>query len=96
MINDSQVREALNKSIGQIIENIKITLEATPPELIADIYEHGIYLSGGGALLRGLDKEIAQATKIPVRVAEDPLTCVVRGIGVLLNDHELLKRIAVI
>jgi rod shape-determining protein MreB len=95
MINDSQVREALSKSTGQMIENIKTTLEATPPELIADIYEHGIYLSGGGALLRGLDKEVAQATKIPVRVADDPLTCVIRGIGVLLNDQDLLKRIAV-
>ncbi|MFW5888695.1 MAG: rod shape-determining protein [Patescibacteria group bacterium] len=95
MVNDSQIRDALSKSTGQIIENIKTTLEITPPELIADIYEHGIYLSGGGALLRGLDKEIAQATKIPVRITDDPLTCVVRGIGVLLNDQDLLKKITV-
>lgn len=94
-INDSQIREALNKSVAQIVENIKSTLETTPPELIADIYEHGIYLTGGGALLRGLNKEVAQATKIPVRIADDPLTCVVRGIGVLLKDKELLDKIAV-
>ncbi len=92
-INDSQVREAISRTINQIIENIKITLESTPPELVADIYEHGIYLAGGGALLRGLDKEIAKATKIPVRIADDPLTCVARGTGFLLSDSELLDKI---
>jgi rod shape-determining protein MreB len=92
-INDSQVREAMKKTIDKIIENIKITLETTPPELVSDIYEHGIVLTGGGALLRGLDKEIAQATKIPVRVADDPLTCVVRGAGMLLDDEELLNKV---
>ena len=60
---------------------------------MSDIYEHGITLAGGGSLLRGLDKEIAQATKIPVRVAEDTLTCVVRGVGALLEDPELLKKV---
>lgn len=93
MITDSQVREAMQHIIRQIIENIKITLETTPPELVSDIYEHGIVLTGGGALLRGLDKEIAQATKIPVRVAEDPLTCVVRGTGILLADPALLAKV---
>jgi len=93
MISDSQVREAMQRIIRQIIENIKITLETTPPELVSDIYEHGIVLTGGGALLRGLDKEIAQATKIPVRVAEDPLTCVVRGTGMLLADPALLAKV---
>ena len=92
-ITDSQVREAISRTINKIIENIKITLETTPPELVADIYEHGIYLTGGGALLRGLDKEIAQATKIPVRVADDALTCVVRGTGILISDPELLAKI---
>jgi len=93
IISDSQVREAMSRIIRQIIENIKITLETTPPELVADIYEHGIVLTGGGALLRGLDKEIAQATKIPVRVADDPLTCVVRGTGILLANPELLAKV---
>jgi rod shape-determining protein MreB len=92
-INDSQVREAMLKTINLIIDNIKITLETTPPELVSDIYEHGIVLAGGGAILRGLDKEIAQATKIPVRVADDPLTCVVRGAGILLDDQELLDKV---
>ncbi|MDO9399492.1 MAG: rod shape-determining protein [bacterium] len=92
-ITDAHIREAMSKITNQIIENIKITLETTPPELVADIYEHGIVLTGGGALLRNLDKEIAQATKIPVRIADDPLTCVARGTGALLTDQELLKKI---
>ncbi|MBU0646868.1 MAG: rod shape-determining protein [Patescibacteria group bacterium] len=93
IITDTHIREAMSKITNQIIENIKITLETTPPELVADIYEHGIVLTGGGALLRNLDKEIAQATKIPVRIADDPLTCVARGTGILLTDQELLKKI---
>ncbi len=92
-ITNMQVSEAISKTINQIVDNIKTTLEQTPPELSSDIYEHGIVLTGGGALLRGLDKEIAQATKIPVRVADDPLTCVVRGTGILLSDKELLDKI---
>jgi len=92
-VSDSQIREAISKTIGLIIDNIKITLETTPPELVSDIYEHGIIMSGGGALLRGIDKEIAQATKIPVRIADDPLTCVVRGTGILLADQELLDKV---
>lgn len=93
IINDSQVRKAINKTINQIIENIKSTLEITPPELVADIYEYGIVLTGGGALLRGLDKEIARAVKIPVRIADDPLTCVVRGTGILLDNPEMLNQV---
>lgn len=93
-VNDEQIREAMNKTLEKIIENIKITLESTPPELVSDIYEHGIHLTGGGAQLRGLDKAIAKAVKIPVRVADDPLTCVVRGTGILLSDQELLEKVA--
>lgn len=92
-IDDGQAREAISKTINQIIENIKTTLEITPPELVADIYESGIYLSGGGALLRGLDKQIASDTKIPVHIVDDPLTCVVRGAGMLLSDIELLEKV---
>ncbi len=91
IINDGQVREATARSISHIIENIKATLEATPPELVADIYERGITLIGGGAMLRNLDKEIAQNTKIPVRMADDPMTCVVRGTGRVLEDLEKYK-----
>ncbi len=93
MISDSQIREAMSRTVNKIIENIKITLETTPPELVSDIYERGITLTGGGALLRGFDKEIAQATKIPVRIADDALTCVVRGTGALLEDMDLLDKV---
>ena len=92
IINTDQVREAMEKTISKIIDNIKITLEVTPPELVSDIYEHGIILTGGVAQLRSLDKAIAQETKIPVKVAEDPLTCMVRGTGILLDDDDLLSK----
>jgi rod shape-determining protein MreB len=94
-VNDSQIRETLQKTVSQIVQAIKITLESTPPELVADIYEHGIVLAGGGALLRGIDREIAQETKIPVRVADDPLICLVKGTGILLEQAELLNNVAV-
>lgn len=93
IVTDKQIREALARSVRNIVENIKSALEITPPELVADIYERGLVLTGGGALLRGLDKVISRATEIPVRVAEDPLTCVVRGTGILLDNEELLKTI---
>ncbi|KKR21892.1 MAG: Cell shape determining protein, MreB/Mrl family [Parcubacteria group bacterium GW2011_GWE2_39_37] len=93
MINDSQIRETISRTLKQIIESIKLTLESTPPELVADIYEHGITLTGGGALLRGLDKEIAQETKIPVRIADDPLISLVKGTGILLSDQALLEKV---
>ncbi len=89
-MNDGQVREAMYRSIRHITENIKSTLEATPPELVADIYQRGITLTGGGALLRGLDKLISKEADIPVHVADDPSTCVVRGTGALLEDDALL------
>lgn len=92
-ITDGQIREALHKSIHTIIENIKSTLEATPPELVADIYERGIVLTGGGALLKGMDRLISKEADIPVRIAEDPLTAVVRGTGSLLEDPDLLKEV---
>jgi rod shape-determining protein MreB len=94
-INDEQIREALSKSVKAIIDNIKMTLEMTPPELVADIYEKGIILTGGGALLKGLDKAISKTTEIPVHIADDALTCVVRGIGRLLDNDKLLAEVAV-
>ncbi len=92
-VSDSQIRDALSRSVRQIVEAIKATLETTPPELVADIYERGIVMTGGGALLKGLDKLIAKVTEIPVRVADDPLTCVVRGTGIILEDETLLEEI---
>lgn len=94
MVTDSQIRDAIAKSVRLIIEHIKATLEITPPELVADIYERGIVLAGGGALLRGLDRVIAQAAEIPVRITDDPLTAVVRGTGVILENEELMNLVA--
>ena len=90
-ISNGQVREAIIKNIKVLIENIRDTLEKTPPELVADIYQQGIVLSGGGALLMGLDKVIGNELKIPVHITNDPLTSVVRGIGVVLEDFDNLK-----
>ncbi|MFA6522131.1 MAG: rod shape-determining protein [Patescibacteria group bacterium] len=93
IVTDGQIREALHKSVRSIIEQIKSTLEATPPELVADIYERGITLTGGGSLLRGFDRLISRETDIPVRIAEDPTTCTVRGTGALLENEPLLRDI---
>ena len=81
-----QIREALEPSVAQIIDAIKETIEETPPELVADIMDQGIVLAGGGALLAGLDRRVAEATQMPVHVADDPLTCVARGTGVVLQE----------
>lgn len=95
MINDSQVREAMIKSLRVIVDSIKDILEITPPELVADIHERGILISGGGAMMRGLDQLIHRAIEIPVRIADDPLTSVVRGLGILLDEENLLREVAV-
>ena len=94
IVSDVQIRESLARSIRSIIENIKATLEVTPPELVADIYERGMILTGGGALLKGIAPAISEAAHIPVRIADDPLTCVVRGSGLLLDDPTLLATIS--
>lgn len=84
----SEIAHALDKSISKIEDAVLKALESTPPELAADIYKTGLYLTGGGALLRGLDKRIAMKTKLPVHVANDPLRAVVRGTGIALkNTH---------
>jgi rod shape-determining protein MreB len=86
-----EIAHALDKSISKIEEAILKALEITPPELSADIYRTGIYLTGGGALLRGLDKRISMKTKLPVHVAEDPLRAVVRGTGIALKNIHRYK-----
>jgi rod shape-determining protein MreB len=91
-INSMEVQEALAESVNAIVEATKLCLENTPPELSADILDRGIALSGGGALLRGLDERLRRETSLPVIVAEDPLTCVVRGTGrVLESIHRYQK-----
>jgi rod shape-determining protein MreB len=94
-VGGDQIREALEPSIAQIVEAIKETIEETPPELVADIMDQGIVLAGGGALLGGLDRRVAEATQMPVHIADDPLTCVVRGTGRVLEDLDQLERVLV-
>jgi len=91
-ITAEQVRDALEVSVQQLVDTVKDTIEETPPELVADIMDQGIVLAGGGALLQGLDQRIAEATQMPVVIAEDPLTCVARGTGRVLEDLEGMER----
>ncbi|HLD27621.1 MAG TPA: rod shape-determining protein, partial [Patescibacteria group bacterium] len=93
LVSSLQIKEAIIRSVRQIVEAIRDTIEKTPPELVADIYERGLLLSGGGAQLRGLDKLISQESKIPVHIVDDPLTAVVRGTGIILEDLEGLKEV---
>jgi rod shape-determining protein MreB and related proteins len=92
-INSDEIRECLAEPLATIINAVRIALERTPPELSADIMDRGIMLTGGGALLRGLDRLMMEATKIPVYIAEDPLSSVVLGTGKMLSDMELLRRV---
>ena len=85
----------MEKSVRQIITEIKTAIEETPPELLADIMASGIYLSGGGALLRGLDTLVQRETKIPTKIIEDPMTAVVRGAGMVLEELDKLHEVLV-
>ncbi len=87
-INSVEIREAIGEPVGQIVDAVKLALERTPPMLSADIRDRGIILTGGGALLRGLDQRLRDETSLPINLAEDPLTCVVRGTGVVLDNFE--------
>ncbi|HEY7784966.1 MAG TPA: rod shape-determining protein [Pyrinomonadaceae bacterium] len=92
-ITDLEVSEALDPAVSAIVNAVRVALERTPPELSADIIDRGIVLTGGGALLRNLDKRLTAETGLPVSVAEDPLTSVVLGAGKMLSDFALLKRV---
>jgi len=94
-IDDSEIREALGECVATIMNAIRVALERTPPELSADISDRGIVLTGGGAMLRNLDKRIREETGLPVSIAEDPLASVVLGTGKMLTDFKLLRRIAI-
>ena len=94
-LTEGQIREAISGPVTEIVENIKLALEATPPELLADVMEHGITVAGGGALLRGLDKRIEQETDIPVHIANNPLEAVVRGTGACLHNLEAFREVFV-
>ncbi len=95
VITDSDIREAISQSIDTLIESIKEVLETTPPEILADIMHRGLYLAGGGALIRGLAEIITEYTKIPVQIAADPLTAVCRGTGIILENMELYKDVLI-
>jgi len=94
-ITQEEIREALVETVNSILDTIKVILENTPPELAADIVDRGIVLAGGGALLRGLDTLIREKTGLPVVVADNPLTAVVMGVGRMLDDLDLLRRVAI-
>ncbi|MFA5889221.1 MAG: rod shape-determining protein [Candidatus Paceibacterota bacterium] len=95
VITDSDIREAISQSIDTLIESIKEVLEITPPEILSDIMQRGIYLIGGGALIKGLAEIITEYTKIPVHIAGDPLTAVCRGTGIILENLELYKDVLI-
>ena len=88
IITDSDVREAISQSVDTLVESVREVLETTPPEIVADIMNTGIYLVGGGALIKDLDRLISEWVKIPVHVADDPLSAVARGTGVVLENIE--------
>ncbi|MGB9680850.1 MAG: rod shape-determining protein, partial [Minisyncoccia bacterium] len=95
IITSEDIREAIEKSLNHIVEAAKNTIDDTPPELLADIMQEGIYLVGGSALLRNIDLLIKQHTKLPVKIVEDPLTAVVRGGGIILENFSYWKEVLI-
>jgi len=95
LVSDEEIRRAMEKSVGQIVREIKIAIEETPPELLADIMTSGIHLAGGGSLLRQLDVLVQRETKIPTKIVEDPMTAVVRGAGMVLESLDELRDVLV-
>jgi rod shape-determining protein MreB and related proteins len=95
VITDEEIREALSECVGTIVNAVRVALERTPPELSADIVDKGIVITGGGSMLRNLDKRIREETSLPVTLADDPLSSVVLGTGKMLSDFGLLKKISI-
>lgn len=95
IVSDAQIRAAMQKSVRTIVNAIKDTIEETPPELLADIMARGVYLAGGGSLLRGLDKLIEEETRIKTKIVDDPLSAVVRGCGIILENLDSLHEVLV-
>jgi len=95
VLTDSDIREAVSQSIDSLVDSVKEVLETTPPEILADVMQRGIFLVGGGALIRGLDKLIQNLVKIPVYIVDDPLTAVARGTGIILEDIELYQDVLI-
>ena len=95
IVTDGEIREALADTVSVIVDAVRVALEQTPPELSADIFERGIVITGGGALMKNMDKRLREETGVPVAIAEDPLHSVVLGTGKMLADFTLLRRIAI-
>ena len=95
VVTDEEIREALREPVMSIVDTVRTCLERTPPELAADIVDKGIVLTGGGALLRGLDLLLRQETDLPITVGDDPLSCVALGTGKVLDELNLLKKVAI-
>jgi len=94
VLKEGEIREALRDAVMTIAETVRTCLEQTPPELAADIVDTGIVITGGGGLLRGLDRLLERETQLPVTVAKDPMSCVALGLGRILDDLELLENVA--
>src|SRR6202008_5047372 len=94
-ITDEEIRDSLGETVNVIVDAVRVALERTPPELSADLVDRGIVLTGGGSLLRNLDKRLREETGLPVTMAEDPLSSVVLGAGKMLSDFDLLRKIAI-
>ncbi len=92
-ISSVEIREALDEAIETIIEAVKVALERTPPELASDILDRGIVLTGGGALLKNFDERMREDTSLPIHISEDPLTCVVKGCGIILDEFERYEKV---
>lgn len=95
VITDADIREAMSQSINTLVESVREVLETTPPEILSDVMHRGVYLAGGGALIKGLSTLIESNLKIPVHIAEDPLTAVARGAGIILEDLEHFKEVLI-
>ena len=94
-LTDAEVREALAETVGVIVDAVRVALEKTPPELSADIMDKGIVLTGGGAMLKNLDRRLREETGLPIAIAEDPLSSVALGTGAMLADVDLLRKISI-
>ena len=92
-ISDEEIRESLAETVNVIVDAVRVALERTPPELSADIVDRGIVMTGGGSLIRGLDQLLAHETNLPIHVDEEPLTCVVRGTGRILDDFDRFRSV---
>jgi rod shape-determining protein MreB and related proteins len=93
-IRSEEIREALKEPLSSILESVRLTLERCPPELSGDLIERGIMMAGGGALLRGINRLVADETGLPVHIADDPLSAVAEGTGRVLQELSFLKRVA--